>query len=80
MRLADEKLLGVEALLRWRHHELEPISPAEFIPIAESTGLIFATMKQLRRLQIPISIDDFGTGYSSLSYLKRFKVAKLKID
>ena len=156
LRLADGQMLGVEALLRWQHPDLGPISPAEFIPIAETSGLILpigdwvlrqglqqlrhwdaaglgplsvavnlsavqfrdlrlterigqlllesglpaqrleieltescaminpqgaiATMERLRRLQIPIAIDDFGTGYSSLSYLKRFKVARLKID
>ena len=156
IRLGDGALLGVEALLRWQHGEWGPISPAEFIPLAETSGLILsigewvlhqallqlqrwdaagldgltmavnlsavqfrdsrladgigallrasglpahrleieltescaminpqdtiATMESLRRLQVPIAIDDFGTGYSSLSYLKRFKVAKLKID
>jgi EAL domain-containing protein (putative c-di-GMP-specific phosphodiesterase class I) len=31
---------GCEALLRWRHPERGMISPAEFIPVAEDTGLI----------------------------------------
>src|SRR6267142_1776029 len=38
--LGDNKITGCEALLRWRHSERGMISPAEFIPIAEDTGLI----------------------------------------
>jgi predicted signal transduction protein with EAL and GGDEF domain len=38
--LEDNSITGCEALLRWRHSERGMISPAEFIPIAEETGLI----------------------------------------
>jgi diguanylate cyclase (GGDEF)-like protein/PAS domain S-box-containing protein len=38
--LGDNEITGCEALLRWRHSERGMVSPAEFIPIAEETGLI----------------------------------------
>jgi diguanylate cyclase (GGDEF)-like protein len=38
--LQDNQITGCEALVRWRHPERGMVSPAEFIPIAEETGLI----------------------------------------
>ena len=37
---STNKVIGMEALLRWQHPEMGMISPAKFIPIAENTGLI----------------------------------------
>ncbi|GGQ81620.1 putative bifunctional diguanylate cyclase/phosphodiesterase [Couchioplanes azureus] len=40
MDLGTNKLVGTEALVRWNHPERGLVSPAEFIPAAERTGLI----------------------------------------
>jgi len=154
--LRTRQVIGVEALLRWRHPQLGLVSPATFIPLAEESGLIVAIgdwvlqsacrqnkawqdaglppitmavnvsarqfrqaqwidrvadalhssglaaahlelelteslimqdlkqavekMQQLRAMGLALAIDDFGTGYSSLGALKRFPLARLKID
>jgi diguanylate cyclase (GGDEF)-like protein/PAS domain S-box-containing protein len=38
--LAGNRVTGMEALLRWESRELGPVSPDEFIPVAESCGMI----------------------------------------
>lgn len=40
LSLETGRVIGVEALLRWNHPEWGPVSPAEFIPVAESSGQI----------------------------------------
>jgi diguanylate cyclase (GGDEF)-like protein/PAS domain S-box-containing protein len=40
MDLRQDRIIGVEALLRWRHPQRGLVSPLEFVPLAEETGLI----------------------------------------
>ncbi|KUL26327.1 hypothetical protein ADL15_38705 [Actinoplanes awajinensis subsp. mycoplanecinus] len=43
VHLVTGRVDGFEALMRWTHPELGPVSPVEFIPVAEDTGLIVAS-------------------------------------
>ncbi|WP_044552051.1 putative bifunctional diguanylate cyclase/phosphodiesterase [Azospirillum lipoferum] len=68
--LRTDTCMGAEALLRWTHPELGPISPAEFVPLAERTALvrpltewvIGAVLVQIARwrrrgIALPVSIN-----------------------
>ena len=74
VRISDDQVVGVEALLRWRHPEAGLITPNRFLPIAEETGLVQAigdwvlneVCAQIRRwknhigLSIPVAVNVSG--------------------
>ena len=90
------KLLGAEALIRWNHPEWGIVSPAEFIPIAEETGLIteidkwvkYTACSQNKAWQdaglpsIPVSINLSAHRFLEKDLITNIKeiLAKTKID
>ena len=50
VRVADGRIIGAEALARWRHPTRGMIAPAHFIPIAEQTGAIHLLGEQVLRI------------------------------
>ncbi|MDP1999442.1 MAG: EAL domain-containing protein, partial [Rhodoferax sp.] len=62
MTLATGHIMGAEALLRWNHPELGAVSPAEFIPVAESTGLILPIGEWVLRSAVQQLTDWMAQG------------------
>lgn len=61
-----KKIAGMEALLRWNPPGLGPVTPAEFIPIAEETGLIIPIGKWIFENALKQTKEWHEKGYSSL--------------
>lgn len=59
-RLGDQTLVGFEALLRWDSPLLGEVTPAEFIPVAEETGLIPAVGAWVCRQALSEFRERFG--------------------
>jgi predicted signal transduction protein with EAL and GGDEF domain len=86
IRLADYRVVGLEALVRWQHPDHQLVFPSDFIEIAEETGLIAdlgswvlgAACEQLARWRssgldpVPVSINVSPRELTDPAYADRF--------
>ncbi len=76
--LPDRSIIGAEALVRWRHPLRGIMPPADFVPIAESTGLIVdlgrwvlgSAIQQLAAWRAACAVDDSFQLHVNLSPLE----------
>lgn len=66
LSISDGRLIGAEALLRWTHPELGNVSPAEFIPVAEDSGLILPIGEWVLRSAVQQVKAWMDSGFSPL--------------
>ncbi|THC45299.1 EAL domain-containing protein [Massilia sp. Mn16-1_5] len=62
VELATGRIVKAEALVRWRHPERGWVSPVEFIPLAEETGLIFDIGEWVFRTAVTDAARWLGEG------------------
>lgn len=88
VRMNDEKIIGVEALLRWDHPVLGAVSPVEFIPIAEESGMINdigcwviheavrqAKEWQTKDIHLHIAVNASAIQFADIDFATRIKMA-----
>jgi diguanylate cyclase (GGDEF)-like protein/PAS domain S-box-containing protein len=87
VNLINRKTTGFESLLRWQHADLGSVSPAEFIPVAESTGIIiqlgywvlrhacrsFTELRSVANSKITLSVNVSGYQFRDRHFVSTFR-------
>ncbi|MCQ2106991.1 MAG: bifunctional diguanylate cyclase/phosphodiesterase [Fibrobacter sp.] len=74
------RIAGFEALVRWNQSERGFISPAEFIPIAEETGLIIPMGAQILRMACEQAKKWVDMGYKDIQVAVNFSAKQFALD
>lgn len=93
LALDGERVVGLEALLRWRTQDGHYVSPAQFIPVAEQSGLIvpigqwvlrtaLRTMVQLRALghELRMAVNVSSLQFAQPEFLSEIDAALAEVD
>ena len=75
---ATDMLIGLEALVRWQHPSMGLVSPAKFIPLAESTGLIVELDRYMMRTAMTQLSKWYKGGYNPGVLAMNLAIKQLK--
>ncbi|MHB1398434.1 MAG: putative bifunctional diguanylate cyclase/phosphodiesterase [Trichloromonadaceae bacterium] len=73
-------LAGMEALVRWQHPERGVVSPAEFIPLAEETGLVIPLGKWVLRTACQAARDWLDAGLAMVPVAVNLSARQFQAD
>jgi len=77
MSAEGDAIVGFEALVRWEHPELGPVSPVEFIPVAEESGLIVQLGDWVLRQACEEAVRWREAGYADVRIAINFSALQL---
>ena len=77
---AGNSVVGFEALVRWNNTEQGIVSPAEFIPIAEETGLIVPMGALILRMACEQTRKWVEQGYENIKVAVNFSAKQFALD
>ena len=80
VELKTNRITSVEALVRWTHPRLGPVSPADFVPVAEQAGLIVALGEFVMREACQQACEWRDAGFEGLRVSVNLSAQQLRTE